>query len=92
MDPQNITDLASQALQTAMIIALPVLGVALIVGLVVTTIQAMTQIHDQTIGSVAKIVAVFLVLLLCMPWLIDMMSSYSHDLIESIPNTLSGRQ
>ncbi|HMO14201.1 MAG TPA: flagellar biosynthetic protein FliQ [Pirellulaceae bacterium] len=74
---QNILDLSQQALQSAFVIALPVLATALLVGFVVSTLQAMTHIHDQSIGTIMKLLAVFVLLLIAMPWLVDMMLDYS---------------
>ncbi len=91
MNPDLVIDLSREALQTAVIVALPVLGVALLVGFAVTTLQSMTQIQDQTIATVCKFVAVILVLLFAMPWLIETMTSYSSNLIERVPESISGQ-
>ncbi len=88
MNPQDMIELSRQALQTVLVLSLPVLGIALIVGLLVSTLQAMTHIHDQTIGTVIKLIAVFVVLLVAMPWLVDMMVDYSEMMIRNAPQTI----
>ena len=90
MDNQTAVDLARQALSTALIIGAPVLVVGVIVGLLISLIQALTQIQDQTISFVPKIVTMVLALMLCLPWLVQRMVSYSEDLFTGIPTTLLG--
>jgi flagellar biosynthetic protein FliQ len=65
-----------------------VLCVALVVGLIVGLLQAATHVHEQTVSFVPKLVAVVAALALMLPWLIDQMVQYSHDLIANIPHTL----
>jgi flagellar biosynthesis protein FliQ len=88
MNPQDAIDLVRQAVTTALVIGAPVLAAGLVVGLVVGLLQAVTQIQEQTVAFVPKLVAMVLVLSLTLPWLIQQMVEYSHDLITNIPNTL----
>ncbi len=74
----------------ALIIGAPVLIVGVLVGLVIGLIQALTQIQDQTISFVPKIVTMMLVLVLSLPWLIQRMMEYSEVLITNIPSTIIG--
>ncbi len=60
----------------------------MIVGLVIGLLQALTQIQEQTVAFVPKIVAMILVLSLTLPWLITQMLQYSSDLIGGIPGSL----
>ncbi len=90
MDSQVAADLAREALSTALIVGAPVLLVGVVVGLVIGLIQALTQIQDQTISFVPKIVTMALVLVMCLPWLIERMMTYSSDLFTNIPQTLLG--
>ncbi len=90
MDSQAAVDLAQEALSTAMIIGAPVLIAGVVVGLLIGLIQALTQIQDQTISFVPKIVIMVLVLLLSLPWLVQRMMDYSATLITNIPQTLMG--
>lgn len=90
MESQVAIDLGREALSTAMLIGAPVLLVGVVVGLVISLIQALTQIQDQTISFVPKIVTMVLALVICLPWLIQRMMSYSEHLITNIPHTLVG--
>jgi flagellar biosynthetic protein FliQ len=88
MNSQDAVDLGRQAVSVALLLGGPVLGVALLVGLIVGLLQAATQVHEQTVSFVPKLVAVVAALALMLPWLIDQMVQYSHDLIANIPHTL----
>ena len=88
MNPQDAVDLGRQAASMALMLGGPVLLSALGVGLVVGLLQAATQVQEQTVSFVPKLVAVVLVLSLMLPWLIDQMVQYSHDVISNIPQTL----
>lgn len=88
MNPQDAVDLGRQAVNVALVVGAPVLLSGMVVGLVVGLLQAITQIQEQTVSFVPKLVAMVLVLSLTLPWLISQMVEYSHDLIVNIPNTL----
>lgn len=85
MDPQDAIDLGRQAVWTALMIGAPVLLAGMVVGLLVGLFQALTQIQEQTVAFVPKIVAMVLALSITLPWLITRMVQYSTDLIEGIP-------
>ncbi len=88
MEPQEAIDLGRQAVQTMLVIGAPVLLAGLGVGLVMGLLQAITQIQEQTVAFVPKLVVMVLVLSLTLPWLINHMVQYSHDVIANIPQTL----
>jgi flagellar biosynthetic protein FliQ len=88
MDAQDAIELARDAMLVAMQVSAPVLLTGMVVGLVIGLLQALTQIQEQTIAFVPKLVVMVLVLALAMPWLITMMVQYSHDLITAIPANL----
>jgi flagellar biosynthetic protein FliQ len=90
VDSQTAVDLARQALSTALVIGAPVLLVGVIVGLLISLVQALTQIQDQTISFVPKIVTMVLALMLCLPWLVQRMMTYSENLFTEIPTTIIG--
>ena len=90
MDAQSAVDLGRDALSTAMIVGGPVLLVGVVIGLLIGLVQALTQIQDQTVAFVPKLVTMGLVLVICLPWIIQRMMTYSEDLIMNIPRTLSG--
>ena len=91
MDPQIAIDIGRQSLFTALVLVAPVLVVAALVGVLVGFVQAITQINDQTILFVARIVAVVIVLGVCLPWLVEHYTGFSRELFQQIPrNTLTG--
>ncbi len=90
MSPDDAISLTQQAILTALLIGAPLLLVGMAVGLLIGLAQALTQVQDQTVAFVPKIVAMFIALLLCLPWLTQKMVEYSEFLIVSIPKTISG--
>ena len=88
MDAQDAVDLGRQAIVVAMLISSPVLLVGMAVGLLVGLLQAVTQIQEQTIAFVPKLVVMVMTLALLAPWLINQMVQYSHELLTSIPSKL----
>jgi flagellar biosynthesis protein FliQ len=85
MDPQSAISLGREALWTTMIVASPVLIAGLVIGLVVGLFQAMTQIQEQSVVFVPKIIVMLLVLSISLPWLISRMVQYTSTLIGGIP-------
>ena len=90
MDAQDAINLTQQAMFTALLLGAPILLAGVLVGLLIGLAQALTQIQDQTVAFVPKIVAMFVALLLCLPWLTQKMMEYSEALITNIPKTISG--
>jgi flagellar biosynthetic protein FliQ len=85
MSPDLVVNIAKDAIEITLYLSLPILGVGLIVGLLVSLFQAVTQIQEATLTFVPKIVATFLSLLFLLPWMLDKMMSYTEQLIISIP-------
>ena len=76
-------------IMTALLIASPMLVVALAVGLVISIIQAVTQIQEQTLSFVPKLVAVSVTFIVALPWIIQIMVKYTSELFRSIPSMVS---
>ncbi len=85
MDPQQAIDIGREALWTMLLVSSPVLVAGMLVGLAVALIQAVTQIQEQTVAFVPKLIAMLLVLSALLPWLIAQMMQYTNDLIAGIP-------
>lgn len=85
MDVQGAVDLGREALLFTMMISAPVLISGMVVGLAVGLMQALTQIQEQTVAFVPKLVAMIVVLLLTLPWLLTRMVEFTQDLIVGIP-------
>lgn len=84
-----VVDLARNAIMTAMLLAGPMLILALIVGLVVSVIQAVTQIQEQTLSFVPKLFAVGAAFLIALPWMMQVMVKYTTELFRSFPVLIS---
>lgn len=84
MTTELITNLGQEAIKTTLMLAAPVLVVSLIVGLIVSVFQAVTQINEATLTFVPKIIAVAVVLLLAGPWMLDLMTKFTVNLYENI--------
>ncbi len=85
MSPDLIVNIAKDAIEITLILSLPILGIGLIVGLLVSLFQAVTQIQEATLTFVPKIVATFLGLLFLLPWMLGKMMTYTEQLISNIP-------
>ncbi len=88
MDAQDAIELGRQALLMTLTIAAPVLIAGMTVGLLIGLIQALTQIQEQTVAFVPKIVAMVLALFFTLPWALTQMVEYSRELILNIPASL----
>jgi flagellar biosynthesis protein FliQ len=88
MDQDVVISLATQALSLTMKVALPLLLAGLIVGLVVSVFQAVTQIQEQTLTFIPKILATFAVLLIGGPWMLNQLLGYASELWLSIPSLI----
>jgi len=88
MDVQSIVDIGRQAIWVTLIVCSPILVAGMIVSLLIGLLQALTQIQDQTVAFVPKLVVMMLVLGLTLPWIITRMLEYSGDLIGGIPGKL----
>ena len=84
-----VVDLARNAIMLALLIAGPMLVVALLVGLTVSVLQAVTQIPEQTLAFVPKLVGVAVVFLLALPWMIQLLVKYTTELFRSLPSLIS---
>jgi flagellar biosynthetic protein FliQ len=88
MDPQLAVDLGRDALFITTIIAAPILVAGVVVGLAIGLIQALTQIQEQTVAFVPKLVAMALALAITLPWILGQLVDYSENLLRDIPSNL----
>lgn len=75
-----------EALKTAVMLTAPLLGVALVVGLCVSLFQAITSIQEMTLSYVPKMAAVAIILLILAPWMMEILSDFTINVIEFIPS------
>ena len=88
MTPQLVLTIGREALTLLLMISMPVLGIVLAVGLLVSIFQAVTQIHEATLAFVPKLVAAMLVFALAGPWMLSTLVDYIRRTIESIPGIM----
>ncbi|UVT14579.1 MAG: flagellar biosynthesis protein FliQ [Nitrospira sp.] len=86
MTPELVTELGRQALETTLLVSSPILGLSLFVGLAISVLQAMTQLNEATLTFVPKILALFGALLLFLPWMLNVMTTFTANLLINIPN------
>ncbi|KUO65619.1 MAG: flagellar biosynthetic protein FliQ [Gracilibacter sp. BRH_c7a] len=84
MSQAHVIYMAKEALGTAIIVGGPLLLVSLLVGLVVSIFQAMTQIQEQTLTFIPKILSIALILLFMGPWMLNIMTSYTINLFTEL--------
>ncbi|NWF72002.1 MAG: flagellar biosynthesis protein FliQ [Nitrospirae bacterium] len=85
MTPEMVAELGRQAIETTLIIATPILGLCLIVGLAVSVIQAMTQLNEATLTFVPKVLAVFVAFIFFLPWMLSVLTSFMTQVFLNIP-------
>ena len=84
MSEQMIMGIITKALSTALMVAGPILIIALVIGLLVSVFQAATQIQEQTLTFVPKLIAIILVLVLGGPWMLNKLVMLTNELFQSI--------
>jgi len=89
MTPETVTTIGQQALWVTMMIAGPLLGSALAVGLLVGMIQAATQINEMTLSFIPKLLVLVLSLVLAGPWMLSVIVNYTKQLFAQIPSLIS---
>lgn len=85
MNAQLVLTIGQDALWMMLMVAAPVLGVVLVVGLVVSLFQAVTQINEATLAFVPKLIAAMAVFALAGPWMLSMLVEYVRRTLEAIP-------
>ena len=84
--PELAINVCRKAVQTVLMCAAPMLLSGLIVGLIVSIFQAATQINEQTLSFIPKIVAVFLTLLIFGPWIIQILTAFTIGVFDTLSN------
>jgi len=85
MTPDTVVGFARSAIEITLLLCMPMLAVSLVVGVVLSVLQAATQIQEATLTFVPKIVAMFVALLLAFPWLMDQMLTFTRDIMLNLP-------
>jgi len=85
MTPESVMTLGHHAMEVTLMVAAPMLLVALVIGLVVSIFQAATQINEMTLSFIPKLVGIFLALVVAGPWMLSVMLDYMREIFTSIP-------
>lgn len=85
MSPETVLDIGREALWLAVLLAGPMLGAALAVGLFIGVIQAATQIQEMTLSFIPKLLALVIVLFVVGPWMLRILVTFSERLFMEIP-------
>jgi len=90
VSPESVITVGRQALELMLVVSAPLLLVALLVGLVVGFFQAITQLNEQTLSFLPKLVAVALTLIVASPWMVTMLVDYLQRTLNGIPALVIG--
>jgi flagellar biosynthesis protein FliQ len=84
MTPELVVDIGRNSLYTMLLVAAPMLGAGLLIGVVVSILQAVTQVNEMTLTFVPKIVGVALAVVIFLPWIIRILINYTTNQIGMI--------
>ena len=90
MNEDVVVNLVMNAMALALKVGMPLLGVALVLGLAVSVVQAVTQIQEQTLSFIPKIIGMAVVLVVAGPWMLGQLIAYTQELYTSIPTLVGG--
>ncbi len=85
MNVDQVIGMGAEAIKVTLLLAAPMLIVGLIVGIIISIFQAVTQIQEMTLTFVPKIVAVLVALIIALPWMINVLVTYTQNLFHAIP-------
>ncbi|MFH2495570.1 flagellar biosynthesis protein FliQ [Klebsiella aerogenes] len=88
MTPESVMAIGTEALKVALALAAPLLLAALISGLVVSLLQAATQINEMTLSFIPKILAVVATIIIAGPWMLNLLLDYMRTLFSNLPNII----
>ena len=88
MSPDSVMSIARHALEVMLLLAMPLLLAALVVGLVVGIFQAATQINESTLSFIPKLIGVAVVLMISGSWMLQTLATYTRELFMSIPRLM----
>ena len=85
MDNGFVLEVTNEAVKVTLMLAAPMLLGALVVGIMVSLFQAVTQINEQTLSFIPKILVIVMAMVLLSPWMMETITSFTHDLYANIP-------
>ncbi|MCE5229102.1 flagellar biosynthesis protein FliQ [bacterium] len=88
MSPDAVAEIVADAFKIGLMLSLPIMIATLVVGIIVSIVQSITSIQEQTMVFVPKILAVFIALLVCFSWMMNTVINYTQQLLGSIPDLI----
>jgi flagellar biosynthetic protein FliQ len=88
MTPESVMTMGRTAMEVTLMVAAPMLLVALIIGLIVSIFQAATQINEATLSFIPKLVGIFVALIVAGPWMLAVMLDYMRAVFTGIPGLI----
>ncbi len=88
MNAQSVLSIGQGAIETTLLLSAPLLVTALVIGLVVSVLQAATQINESTLSFIPKLVGIFAALIVAGPWMVQLFTDYMQRLFASIPHII----
>jgi flagellar biosynthetic protein FliQ len=85
MTPESVMAMGRNAMEVTLMVAAPMLLVALVIGLIVSIFQAATQINEATLSFIPKLVGIFVALIVAGPWMLSVMLDYMRQIFGNIP-------
>ena len=86
MTQETVIYLAREALSVVLLVSAPMLGFGMLVGIIVSILQATTQIQEQTLTFVPKIIAVMVAIIIFGPWMLTVVTEFTENLFSQLPN------
>jgi len=86
LTPEAVTQLGKDTIYTILLVASPMLGAGLLIGLVVSLLQAVTQVHEMTLTFIPKILGVAVATLIFLPWMLQVILAFTARMIMQMPN------
>lgn len=90
MTPESVVTFGRQAMELMLVVSAPLLLVALVVGLVVSLLQAVTQVNEATLSFLPKLIAVGVTLIVAGPWMLSLLTDYLQRTIVGLPQAIGG--
>lgn len=91
MDNGFVIEVTNQAVKVTLMLAAPMLIGALLVGILVSLFQAVTQINEQTLSFIPKILVIVIAMVIASPWMMETLTSFTQELYTSIPSVVMNR-
>lgn len=86
MTPDMVVEIGRRAIEIILLVSAPMLGMSMVIGLMVSLFQALTQINEATLSFVPKLLGLFLATMLFFPWMLGLLTGFMTTLLTSIPD------